>query len=201
MFINVPYVRLSIRRFTLVPREIMILTYASCRIAEGLSGLTTLRIAETTIGPLDTLTEYIIVNVASCVIGAHAGRPNGSDVYDRRRATAARASRGALLYVIPRTRASLCPVRYSAAIVVAQSRAIRRQRESLRAIPPARGLPCFPRISSIYSPRLNSETSISRWNERRNELAYLFVNSRLAFDTNAPSIVSPLPWMGLRNTA
>lgn len=151
MFINVPYVRLSIRRFTLVPREIMILTYASCRIAEGLSGLTTLRIAETTIGPLDTLTEYIIVNVASCVIGAHAGRPNESDVYDRRRATAARASRGALLYVIPRTRASLCPVRYSAAIVVAQSPAIRRRRESLRAILPAHGLPCFPRISYIFS--------------------------------------------------
>lgn len=68
MFINVPYVRLSIRRFTLVPREIMILTYASCRVAEGLSGLTTLRIAETTIASLDTLTEYIIVNVADCVI-------------------------------------------------------------------------------------------------------------------------------------
>lgn len=42
MFINVPYVRLSIRRFTLVPSEIMILTYASCRerASRRLNGLT-----------------------------------------------------------------------------------------------------------------------------------------------------------------
>lgn len=39
MFINVPYVRLSIPRFTLVPREIMILTYASCRVPGGLKWL------------------------------------------------------------------------------------------------------------------------------------------------------------------
>lgn len=55
----------------------MILTYASCRGADGLSGLTALRIAETTIGPLDTLTEYIIVNVAGCVYRRGPWTTNG----------------------------------------------------------------------------------------------------------------------------
>lgn len=147
MFINVPYVRPSIRRFTLVAREIMILTYDTGQLSRsrGLKWLN--NVADSWNNDRPLLTHWLstlLLNVAGCVIGAHVRQEDDqSDVRTRS------SSHGKFLYVIPRRHGGwISPnvVTFSGDRCTITRRTIHRWCESLHAIYHL-DLPCFARQS------------------------------------------------------